>query len=99
EGIVARAGGGRTAGDEGVATEEPLAEWERELYAEATAAETVVAPEIAPEVTPDPDIAAEAADVAGEPIEAENVQSGATVAAPPPNPGETSDASDQPANA
>jgi small subunit ribosomal protein S2 len=99
EGIVARAGGGRTAGDEGVATEEPLAEWERELYAEATAAETVVAPEIAPEVTPDPDIAAEAADVAGEPIEAENIQPGAGVAAPPPNPGEASDASDEPANA
>jgi small subunit ribosomal protein S2 len=99
EGIVARAGGGRAAGDEGVATEEPLAEWERELYAEATAAEPIVAPEIAPEVTPAPDIAAEAADVAGEPIETENVQPGASVAAPPPNPGETSDASDEPANA
>jgi len=99
EGIVARAGGGRAAGDEGVATEEPLAEWERELYAEATAAEPIVAPEIAPEVTPSPDIAAEAADVAGEPIETENVQPGASVAAPPPNPGETSDASDEPANA
>jgi small subunit ribosomal protein S2 len=99
EGIVARAGGGRVAGDEGVATEEPLAEWERELYAEATAAEPIVAPEIAPEVTPAADIAAEAADVAGEPIETENVQPGASVAAPPPNPGETSDASDEPANA
>jgi len=36
---------------------------------------------------------------AGEPIETENVQPGASVAAPPPNPGETSDASDEPANA
>jgi small subunit ribosomal protein S2 len=40
EGLVARAGGGRAAGDEQVAAEEPLAEWERELYAEATASET-----------------------------------------------------------
>jgi small subunit ribosomal protein S2 len=98
EGLVARAGGGRAAGDESVAAEEPLAEWERELYAEAAAAETV-APEVAPEVTPAPDIAAEAADVAGEPVEAENVQPGAGVAAPPPNPAETSDASDERSNA
>ena len=66
EGIVARAGGGRAAGDEQVAAEEPLAEWERELYREAAAAE---ATEVAPEVTPSAEVSAEIpteADVADE---------------------------------
>jgi len=56
EGIVARAGGGRAAGDEQVAAEEPLAEWERELYREAAAAE---ATEVAPEVTPSAEVTAD----------------------------------------
>src|SRR6478609_9047962 len=66
EGIVARAGGGRAAGDEQVAAEEPLAEWERELYREAAAAE---ATEVAPEVTPSAEVIADIpteADVADE---------------------------------
>jgi small subunit ribosomal protein S2 len=96
EGIVARAGGRASGDEEGVAAEEPLAEWERELYAEAAAAE---APVMAPEITPDADIAEELAETAGEVVVAEDVQAGAHVAGPPPNPGETSDASDEPANA
>jgi small subunit ribosomal protein S2 len=56
EGLVSRAGGGRAAGEEQVAAEEPLAEWERELYAEAAAAE---ATEVAPEVTPSAEVSAE----------------------------------------
>ncbi|HEU4330412.1 MAG TPA: 30S ribosomal protein S2 [Lapillicoccus sp.] len=67
EGLVSRAGGGRAAGDEQVAAEEPLAEWERELYAEAQAAEaTQVAPEVTPsaEVTADVPTAADVADQA-----------------------------------
>jgi small subunit ribosomal protein S2 len=56
EGIVARAGGSRAAGEEQVAAEEPLAEWERELYAEAAAAE---ATEVAPEVTPSAEVTAD----------------------------------------
>ncbi|MEP6649062.1 MAG: 30S ribosomal protein S2, partial [Lapillicoccus sp.] len=56
EGIVARAGGGRAAGDEQVAAEEPLAEWERELYAEAAAAE---ATEVAPVETPSAEVMAD----------------------------------------
>ena len=66
EGIVARAGGGRAAGDEQVAAEEPLAEWERELYREAASAE---ATEVAPEVTPSAEVIADIpteADVADE---------------------------------
>jgi len=143
EGLVSRAGG-RAAGSDGdVAGDEPLADWEAELYAQAAAAdaaapaaaapsaadaaapaaaapsaadaaapaaadaaapagnadEAAVAPEQAPEVTPDPDVAQEFAETAGEQITAEDVQAGATVAAPTPNPSEASDASDEPANA
>ncbi len=49
EGLVARAGA-RSGGDtDGVGADEPLAEWERELYAEAASAETVAtAPPTAP---------------------------------------------------
>jgi small subunit ribosomal protein S2 len=64
EGIVARAGGSRAAGDEQVAAEEPLAEWERELYAEAAAAEAT--DQAAPAVTPEPEVAEAAADPAPE---------------------------------
>ncbi|HEY8307016.1 MAG TPA: 30S ribosomal protein S2 [Lapillicoccus sp.] len=64
EGIVARAGGGRAAGDEQVAAEEPLAEWERELYREAAAAEAT--DQAAPAVTPEPEVAEAAADPAPE---------------------------------
>ncbi|MDQ2782264.1 MAG: 30S ribosomal protein S2 [Actinomycetota bacterium] len=128
EGLIARAGGRASGSDEAVGAEEPLAEWERELYAEAAAADAgvvapatttapeaatdtttttdtatdtavVVAPEQAPEVTPDADIAQEVAETAGEQVDAEDVQPGATVAAPDANPSEVSEASDQPANA
>ena len=44
-------------------------------------------------------MAQEAAEGAGEQVTAEDVQAGATVAAPTPDPSEASDASDQPANA
>jgi small subunit ribosomal protein S2 len=97
EGIIARAGG-RGSAEEGVAAEEPLAEWERELYAEAAAADAPVeAPVRAPEVTPDADIAEELAQTAGEEVDAQDVQAGAHVAAPPPNPTETSNQSEEPA--
>ncbi len=165
EGLIARAGGRANGSDEAVGAEEPLAEWERELYAEAAAADagvvapaattepetvpetepetvpetepetepetvpetvpdtaleatdtavktasetapetapelvTVTAPELAPEVTPDADIAQEAAETAGEQIDAEDVQPGATVAAPDADASEVSAASEQPANA
>jgi hypothetical protein len=56
-------------------------------------------PTVAPEVTPDADIAQELAETAGEMVDAQDVQAGATVAAPPPNPVEASDQSDEPANA
>src|SRR6188472_784395 len=39
DGLVSRAGGGRASGEEAGSAEEPLAEWERELYREAAAAE------------------------------------------------------------
>jgi small subunit ribosomal protein S2 len=49
EGLVARAGVRAGQGDGGVAAEEPLTEWERELYADAAAAlETAPAPAEAP---------------------------------------------------
>jgi small subunit ribosomal protein S2 len=104
EGLVSRAGG-RAAGSDGdVAADEPLADWEAELYAQAAAADAAsatpaVAPEVAPEVTPDADVAQEAAEGAGEVVTAEDVQAGATVAAPTPDAAEASDASDEPANA
>ncbi len=67
--------------------------------AEEVTGATAEAPEQAPEVTPDADVAQELAETAGEQITAEDVQAGATVAAPTPNPSEASDASDQPADA
>ncbi len=98
EGLVSRAGGRSADGD--VAGDEPLADWEAELYAQAAAADaSAVAPAQAPEVTPDADVAQEAAEGAGETVVAEDVQAGATVAAPTPDAAEASDASDEPANA
>ncbi len=105
EGIVSRAGGRATDGD--VAGDEPLADWEAELYAQAAAADAAaapaaadaVAPTQAPEVTPDADVAQEAAEGARETVVAEDVQAGATVAAPTPDAAEASEASDEPANA
>ena len=64
DGLVSRAGGGRASGEEAGSAEEPLAEWERELYQEAAAAEAT--DQAAPAVTPDPEVAEAAADPAPE---------------------------------
>jgi small subunit ribosomal protein S2 len=56
DGLVSRAGGGRATGEEQGSVEEPLAEWERELYAESEAAQ---AAEAAPGVTPSAEVAAQ----------------------------------------
>jgi len=65
EGLVARAGA-RSGGDtDGVGADEPLAEWERELYAEAASAETVAtAPPTAPPAVDAASTAAPAVDAA-----------------------------------
>ena len=70
DGLVARASG-RSGDDQGATTEEPLAEWERELYAEAAAqaattepaADAATAPEAA--AVPDAESAAEPSADAG----------------------------------
>ncbi len=83
DGLVSRAGGGRASGEEAGTVEEPLAEWERELYQEAAAAEAT--DQAAPAVTPEPEVAEAAADPAPE---------GAT--GPEPMPVPMADDADQP---
>jgi small subunit ribosomal protein S2 len=57
DGLVQRATG---RSGEAASTEEPLAEWERELYAEAAVSEAAVAETVSPEVVPATAEAAEA---------------------------------------
>ena len=80
EGLVARAGGGRAADEEAVGAEEPLPEWERELYSEAAAAAEVPAADAAAEAGAVEAVeapAAESAESAGsiEPVGADEVGS------------------------
>jgi small subunit ribosomal protein S2 len=112
EGLVARAGGRNSGADGDVAADEPLADWERELYAEAAAADAgTAAPAVAPEpavalvpeqataVATDADVAQEVAETAGEEVTTSDVQAGGTVTAPDADRDETSAASDEPVNA
>ena len=64
EGLVARAGARSGEGEGGVGAEEPLAEWERELYAEAAAEVEGAPPSVAEEAadSPEPGLAEVAAD-------------------------------------
>ena len=56
EGLVARAGARSGEGEGGVGAEEPLAEWERELYAEAAAEVEGAAPSVAEEPADSPEV-------------------------------------------